>query len=115
MVVKILGTGCKKCKQLYNNSLKAVELLGKEIQVEKVEDIKDIMSYGAMSTPALVVDEKIVAAGQVLSVEEIKNLIGSEKTSCCCGGNEKTSCCEEKEESSCCETEDNNHGGCCCK
>lgn len=75
MVIKILGTGCTKCKNLEENARKAVEELGVDATVEKVTDIKDIMKYGVMRTPALVVDEKVKVMGKVATVEEIKKCL----------------------------------------
>ena len=75
MNIKILGTGCKKCKKLEANTREAVEELGLDASVEKVEDIQGIMSYKVMSTPALVVDEKVVSAGKLLSSKEIAALL----------------------------------------
>lgn len=75
MNIKILGTGCKKCKKLEANTRQAVEELGLDASVEKVEDIQGIMSYKVMTTPALVVDEKVVSAGKLLSSKEIKALL----------------------------------------
>lgn len=75
MNIKILGTGCKKCKKLEANTREAVQELGLDASVEKVEDIQGIMSYKVMSTPALVVDEKVVSAGKLLSAKEIKALL----------------------------------------
>lgn len=72
MNIKILGTGCKKCKKLEANAREAVEELGLDAVIEKIEDIQGIMSYKVMSTPALVVDEKVVSAGKLLSAKEIK-------------------------------------------
>ncbi len=72
MNIKILGTGCKKCKKLEANAREAVEELGLDAVIEKIEDIQGIMSYKVMSTPALVVDEKVVSAGKLLSTKEIK-------------------------------------------
>ena len=73
--VKILGTGCANCK----NTLTLVETVarerGVEIQLEKVEDLPAIRSFGVMSTPGLVVDEKVVSTGKVLSAEDIGRLI----------------------------------------
>jgi small redox-active disulfide protein 2 len=76
MTIKILGTGCPKCKKMEANAQQAVNELGIEAILEKVTDINDIMDYGVMMTPALVIDEKVVAAGKVLSPEKIKKLIG---------------------------------------
>jgi len=72
MIIKILGSGCLNCKKLEANAKKAVEELGIEATIEKVEDFKDIVSYGVMSTPALVVDEQVKIMGRVASVEDIK-------------------------------------------
>lgn len=75
MIVKILGTGCAKCKKLEANAREAVKELGIEASVEKVENIQDIMAYGVMTTPALVVDEQVKVTGKVLSVEDIKKYL----------------------------------------
>ncbi|MDD2574014.1 MAG: thioredoxin family protein [Bacillota bacterium] len=75
MVIKILGTGCKNCKKLEENARKAVAELGIDASVEKVEDIKAIVGYGVMRTPALVVDEQVKVMGKVASVEEIKKVL----------------------------------------
>ena len=73
--IQILGTGCPKCKQLYENAQAAVEQLGTEAEIEKVTNINEIMAFGVMMTPSLAVDGQVVATGKVLSVEEIKALI----------------------------------------
>ncbi len=75
MEIKVLGTGCKKCTTLYENVMKALEEEGKEASVEKVEDIVGIMSYGVMSTPALVVDGKVVVSGRSVGADEIKKYL----------------------------------------
>lgn len=75
MIIKILGTGCSKCKKLEENVKEAVRELGIEATVEKVLEIKDIMAYGVMSTPALVVDEQVKFMGRVPSVEDIKKYL----------------------------------------
>ncbi len=72
MIIKILGTGCPKCKKLEETARQAVSELGVEATFEKVTDLNDIMDYGVMMTPALVIDEKVVASGKVLSVVDIK-------------------------------------------
>ena len=72
--IKILGSGCKACHQLYDNTMKAVEGIG--IEVEYITDLQKIMEYGAMSMPALVVNEKIVSSGKTLKPAEILKLIG---------------------------------------
>jgi small redox-active disulfide protein 2 len=75
MKIEILGTGCSKCKQLYDNARKAVELTGKEAEVVKVEDIPSIMKYGVMTTPALVLDGVVKFSGRLASPEEIKSML----------------------------------------
>jgi small redox-active disulfide protein 2 len=75
MKIEILGMGCANCNKLYQNTLEAVKQSGKEVQVTKVEDIQKIMSYGVLSTPALVIDGVVKAAGKLLKVDEIKEWI----------------------------------------
>ena len=75
MIIKILGTGCSNCKKLEANARKAVEELGIDVTIEKVTDFKDIMKYGVMQTPTLVVDEKVKAVAKIPSVEEIKKIL----------------------------------------
>lgn len=72
MVVKILGSGCASCKKLEKNAIKAIEELGIDATVEKVEDFELITGYGVMNTPALVVDEVVKITGKVANVKEIK-------------------------------------------
>ena len=71
--IKVLGSGCKACHQLYDNTVKAVEAIG--IKVEYVTDLQKIMEYGAMSMPALVVNKKLVSSGKVLKPADILKLI----------------------------------------
>lgn len=75
MIIKVLGSGCSNCKKLEVNVKEAVKELGIEATVEKVEDFKDIMAYGVMKTPALVVDEQVKVMGRVPSVEDIKKYL----------------------------------------
>ena len=79
MVIKILGTGCSNCKKLEANAIKAVEELGAEATIEKVNDMKDIMAYGVMRTPAIVINEKVKMYGKICTVDEIKKYINDEK------------------------------------
>lgn len=78
MHIKILGSGCKKCVALANNAIAAAQAADIETEIEKVTDVIAISGYGIMSTPGLVIDEKVVAAGRVLSVEEIHLLLQSQ-------------------------------------
>lgn len=75
MEIKVLGTGCAKCKSLEKATIQAVEESGIDATVTKVEDFLEIMKLGVMTTPALVVDGKILVKGRVPSVAEIKELI----------------------------------------
>lgn len=75
MVIKILGSGCAKCKQLEANAQQAVKELGIEATIEKVKEIENIMEYGVMKTPALVVDEQVKVMGRVPSTEDIKKYL----------------------------------------
>jgi small redox-active disulfide protein 2 len=75
MKIEVLGTGCAKCKTLYENAQKAVAASGRAAELVKVEEIPKIMSYGVMSTPALVIDGQVKFAGKVATVEEIGRLL----------------------------------------
>ena len=75
MIIKILGSGCNNCVRLEANARKAVEELGITAEFIKVKEMADIATYGVMRTPGLVVDEKVVSFGRVLSPEDIKALI----------------------------------------
>jgi small redox-active disulfide protein 2 len=75
MLIQVLGTGCSRCKTLYEIATKAVQETGVDAQVEKVEDMQKIMSFDILMTPGLVIDGKVKAAGRVPNVEELKRLI----------------------------------------
>lgn len=75
MTVKILGSGCANCIRLAENAKKAAAEAGIEAMFVKVTDFADIAAYGVMSTPALVVDEKVVSYGKVLSPADIVPLL----------------------------------------
>lgn len=75
MIIKILGSGCKKCVTLADNAKAAAEAAGKTAEIVKVTDFAEIAGYGVMSTPALVVDEKLLSSGKVLSAVEIGHLL----------------------------------------
>lgn len=75
MEIKILGTGCPKCKSLEKLTREVVEAEGIDAVITKVEDIMDIMSYGVMMTPALVVDGQVMLKGRMPSVKEIKTIL----------------------------------------
>lgn len=75
MNIKVLGTGCPKCKALEQAARNAVAEMAVSADIEKVEDIVNIMGYGVMHTPALVIDGKVAVSGRVPSVAEIKEII----------------------------------------
>ncbi len=72
--VKILGAGCAKCNELEAATKAAMEQLGIEAEIDHITDFVQIASYGVMTTPALVIDGKVVSLGKVLSVDEVKKL-----------------------------------------
>ncbi len=73
--IKILGTGCPKCKTLERTTREVVEENGFDAEITKVEDIMDIMNYGVLSTPGLVINEKVAISGRMPSRDEIKTQI----------------------------------------
>ena len=75
MEIKVLGTGCPKCKALEKLTREVVEQNGIDASVVKVEDIVEIMNYGVTATPALMVDGKVVVKGRVPTAEELKKLL----------------------------------------
>lgn len=75
MKIQILGTGCAKCKKLEENARQAALELGIEHTIEKVTDINDIMSFGVMMTPALVLDGDVKLVGRVSDVKHLKNIL----------------------------------------
>jgi len=75
MKIEILGTGCAKCQKLEKNAIKAVEDLGIDADVVKVEDLSEITSRGVMMTPALAIDGETKIKGQIWSPEKIKKLL----------------------------------------
>ena len=72
MKIEIFGTGCSKCKKLFENAQAAA---GTDAEVVKVEDIQQIMNAGVMITPAIAVDGEVKSAGKVLSVDDIKKML----------------------------------------
>ncbi len=78
MKIKVLGTGCPSCKSLEKNVNEALDELSIKAEVEKITEVKDIMAYGVMSTPALVVDEKVVLYGHVPNVSQLVDIIKKE-------------------------------------
>jgi small redox-active disulfide protein 2 len=79
MKIQILGTGCAKCKQTFEHAEQAVKELGIAAEVEKIQDLKAMMSFGVMVTPALAIDGEVKVAGKVPSVAEIKQYISEKR------------------------------------
>jgi small redox-active disulfide protein 2 len=80
MEIKILGSGCKKCHQLEKNVRDTVEKLQISADIEHISDIERIIGYGVMSTPALVLDNKVISSGKVLKAKELESIfVRSEK------------------------------------
>jgi len=77
MKIEILGTGCSKCKALEANAKEAIAQIGGFHSVEKVEDLVEIMNYGVVSTPGLVVDGEVKSTGKLLTVEQLVVLLKS--------------------------------------
>lgn len=75
MKIQILGTGCAKCKKLAETAETAARELGLDYELVKVTEISDILDFGVMATPGLAVDGKVLAAGKVPTVEQVKTLL----------------------------------------
>jgi small redox-active disulfide protein 2 len=75
MKIKVLGPGCPKCKTTYNNVLEALKQTGIEAEVEKIEDIEEMLKYNVLSTPVLMIDEVAKIKGRVPDINEIKQLL----------------------------------------
>ena len=75
MIIKVLGSGCANCKKLEALATKATAELGVDAEIVKVTDIGEIMGYGVMSTPALVIDEQLKVAGRVPSYDDVVTII----------------------------------------
>ena len=77
MKIKILGQGCARCHQLEKTVKQAVEELGVDAEIEEVRDLKKIMQYPILTTPGLVIDEKVVCSGRVPDKTEVTTLIAA--------------------------------------
>jgi len=73
--IKVLGTGCPKCKTTYNNVLEALKQLGMEANVIKIEDIEEMMKYNVLTTPVLMIDDEMKIKGRIAQIDEIKDLL----------------------------------------
>jgi small redox-active disulfide protein 2 len=77
MKIKVLGTGCPKCKKLYSEAERAIASSGVKAELEKVEKIEEIIKYGVMATPGLVIDEEVKASGRIPQSGEIVSWIAA--------------------------------------
>ncbi len=73
--IKILGTGCAKCNMLYDNVKKVADSIEIEYELEKILDINEIVNFGVMMTPGLVIDGQVKASGRIPKDEEIKEML----------------------------------------
>lgn len=112
--IKILGTGCPNCNQMEKIVQAVITQLNLNIKIEKVDDIQGIMKYNVMSTPALVIDEKVVIKGRVPSLSEVKALLTADA---CCADANSTCCSSDTKEnsSSCCSGEPSEKNSTCCE
>jgi len=103
-VIKVLGTGCPSCVSAEKVVAEVVNELNIEAQIIKVDDIQEIMAFDIMTTPAIVIDEKVVFKGKVPSKDEVKALLVDNfaNNACCSDENIDTSCCSSEEQSTGC-------------
>ena len=104
--IKILGTGCPNCITTEKIVAEVVKELSFDAKIVKITDIQEIMMYDILSTPAVVIDEKVVVKGRIPSAAEIKEFLNEE--SCCSSSNEP--CCDSSDATSsdsCCDTSTN--------
>ncbi|MCF2596695.1 thioredoxin family protein [Pseudoflavonifractor phocaeensis] len=73
--IKVLGAGCKSCHEQYENAKAAVKALGLDMEVEYITDMEQVMGYGVMSMPAIVVNEKVASMGKVLKAADVEKLL----------------------------------------
>jgi small redox-active disulfide protein 2 len=73
--IKVLGPGCAKCKTTYQNAIEAVKQSGTQAEVEKIEDIEEMMKYNVLTTPVLLIDEVAKVKGRVATISEIVELL----------------------------------------
>jgi len=114
--IKVLGTGCSNCKRTEEILKSVIKQLNLNIEIEKVEDIQEIMRYNVMSTPAIVIDEIVVLKGRVPSLSEAKELLENASASSCCSGDDNGSCCNSEKselEHSCCASDSASDSSCC--
>jgi small redox-active disulfide protein 2 len=75
MEIKVLGTGCSKCKTTYNNVIEALKETGVKANVVKIEDIEEMMKYNVLTTPVLMIDDEVKVKGRIADIKEIKEFL----------------------------------------
>ncbi|MCI5869647.1 MAG: thioredoxin family protein [Dorea sp.] len=75
MNIKVIGTGCEKCDQLYANVQEALKITGRVAEVEKIEDLMEIVKLGVMTSPSLMIDGKLVVSGRIAKPDELVKLM----------------------------------------
>ncbi len=100
--IKVLGTGCTNCVTTEELIKKVAKDLSIAIEVIKITDIQDIMNYDVMSTPAVVINEKVIIKGRIPTINEVKEFLNKEDENCC-----------NDSDSSCCKTIDETTDSCC--
>ena len=73
--IKVLGAGCKSCREQYENAKAAAQALGLNVEVEYITDMEKVMAYGVMSMPAIVVNDQVVSMGKVLKAADVEKLL----------------------------------------
>jgi small redox-active disulfide protein 2 len=77
--IQVLGTGCPKCEKTFDHVMRAVSELGVAADIEKVKDLKAIMNFGVMMTPAVAIDGEVRVSGKIPSVEDLKKMISDRR------------------------------------
>ena len=102
--IKVLGSGCSNCRTTELLIEKVANEQNIDVEIIKIDDLEKIMEYDVMSTPAIVIDEKVIIKGRVPSIDEVKSFISSNDDDCC--NDENDSCCAT--------TKDNGTSSSCC-
>lgn len=93
MNIKVLGTGCANCKSTMDLIDQVAKTMDVDVSLEKVEDLAQIMQYGVMTTPGVVIDEKVVHAGGIPDKATIEGWLSGKTDDCCSGSSSGSGCC----------------------
>lgn len=96
MKIQVLGSGCKKCKELYDRVQQVVNNIDKNISVEYITDVQKIIDIGLVSSPVLLIDEKPVLVGELPNIEKIEKIISENISKNCADDNDRHCpyCCD---------------------